>query len=179
MVFVRSQSGGAVALNYALHYPQAVAGLVFTNSRSALEDSNGSLRRDSSPIVDGLRKNGMAALEAMPFHPRHMRNVSSALRDAIVDDAKSIDPDGVANLMAGALKNISVHREIGRINPPVMLVNGSQERSFQESRDWLESTRPDFDIVDLNCGHSPNAEEPEQFNSILRAFFTSLQDTAI
>ena len=166
--------GGAVALNYSLAFPDRVDALIFTNSRSALEASNGSLRKDASPALEAIRKGGVAALEALPFHPMHMRGVSHALKSEIVEDASRIDPLGLANLMDRALANISVRPRIDEIAPPVLLINGVRERSFQEVRQWLEKVRPEFDIVDLDAGHSPNAELPNQFNAVIRAFLAAL-----
>lgn len=166
--------GGAMALNFALRFPQATRAIVFTNSRSALEANDGSLRQDAGPVLEKLRTGGTAALQALPFHPRHMRNVSDSLKAQITKDAELLDPDGIANLMTGALSNVSVRTQIEKVEAPSLLVNGFREKSFQDVRHWLASTRPDFEIVDLDAGHSPNAELPEAFNDTLRAFLAPL-----
>ena len=137
---------------------------------TALDD----LRRDLGIArwhVCGQSFGGALVLRyALDFPDQCHKVVFTNANDALVAGADTVDPQGFANLLAGAMPTLSVHHRLGTLHVPTMLVNGVKERKFQPNRDWLAQTHPAIRIVDLEGGHSVNVESPDGFNAAVRAF---------
>jgi pimeloyl-ACP methyl ester carboxylesterase len=160
--------GGALVLRYALDFPDHCHKVVFTNANAALRGTFDVATHEA--LVSDIRAQGRAALRRTAYHPIRARRFPPDLRDALVAGADTVDPQGFANLLAGAMPTLSVHHRLGTLHVPTMLVNGVKERKFQPTRDWLAQTHPAIRIVDLEGGHSVNVESPDGFNAAVRAF---------
>ena len=164
--------GAGLAIRYGLDYPAHTRAIIITNSRSAL----GSLDTSSDDLklmLAALETKGRDALENMPPHPRFMKNIPDDLKAELVEDAELISPDGVANLLSHTSAATNVVNELDRLQCPLMLANGRFERGFQPARKALQCNHPDLHIVDLDAGHSPNAEAPDAFNTATVDFIRS------
>lgn len=64
----------------------------------------------------------------------------------------------------------SVRDHVWELGMPLQLFNDLFERSFQRIRSWLGEPHPHIDIVDFEARHSPNAEQPAEFNKAVRSF---------
>ena len=170
--------GAALALDYALAKPEVVNAVIVTNSVSAFRDPaiSETMRESASAIRESITNNGKDGLRKLPFHPRFMRRVSAPLLKAIVEDSKGIDPAGIATAFFGDdFANASPRDQLPRLKPPVLLVNGALENSFQPYRDWVIENLPNFEVIDFpNAGHNVNAEEPEAFNKTVKNFLARL-----
>ena len=170
-VIVGHSFGAALALNYALGHPEAVSAVVVTNSVSAFDspDKTAAQAR-AAAVTEALATDGAAALPNFSFHPKHLRNVSPSLRDALIDDSERIDVGAIEKSIRITAPDLGVSDRLPDLRPPALLVNGLREKGFQEARHRAEGATPQLEIIDLDGGHSINAEEPEAFNKAARDF---------
>jgi pimeloyl-ACP methyl ester carboxylesterase len=157
--------GAGIAIRYALAHPQAVRGLVVTNSRSALNDV-------SREAEEG---GGLEAFEALdprrlPFHPCHARRFPADLKARMEAAADAIPRYALWQAGTTTARELSCRRDAAGLSVPTLLVNGRHERVFQADRDFAAATIPDIEIVDLDAGHSVNIEAAEAFDAAVIAF---------
>ena len=161
--------GAGLAIIYALQHPEHVNSIVITNSRSALGALEGS-RDDLERLWTALLTHGHDAIEKMPAHPRFMKNIPEDLKSELLSDAKLIDPTGIAMLLKYTSPATNVRNRLGDLKVPLMLTNGLRERGFQHLRQQLQVDLSHIQIVDIDAGHSPNAEAPAAFNAVTSEF---------
>ncbi len=163
--------GAGIVLGYALAFPEACMGLVFTNANGALRGIEGEDQLEARRrLVAFLREGGQNALRQLPYHPANARRFPPALRQRLSDGADHVAPETLALLMQEALPRLSVRARLGDLSVPTLLVNGQYERKFQPLRNWLEEAHPRVAITDLPGGHSVNVECPEAFNATVGDF---------
>lgn len=163
--------GAGIVLGYALTFPEACTGVVFTNANAALrgaetEDALEARRQ----LITTIRAGGTDALRQLPYHPAHSRRFPPDLRRRLAQRADTIRPETMALLMQEGLPRLSVRRRLGAVSVPTLLVNGRYERKFQPLRDWLAQTHPAIGITDLPGGHAVNVDCPKGFNAAVVEF---------
>jgi pimeloyl-ACP methyl ester carboxylesterase len=61
--------------------------------------------------------------------------------------------------------------EIANVHQPVLQINGSADRVHStKGAHWLKSQLSDSRMVELDCGHFPMLESPDEFDEVLAAF---------
>ena len=160
--------GAGLTLRYALMHPDCVEGQIFTNSVSAFRSNGSEAGRQAAALA--LERGGQSAIEALPYHPRHSRRFAPEIKAEMLDDAKHVTPRGIANAIRYTVPGLSVAEDFGRTMVPTMLVNGTWDRAFQPLRQLAVERLQSLQVVDLNGGHSINAEVPELFNKEVRHF---------
>ncbi|WP_425101955.1 alpha/beta fold hydrolase [Tropicibacter sp. S64] len=163
--------GAGVVLGYALAYPEACTGVVFTNANAALRaiESEAQLEARRS-LVAKIREGGTDMLRQLPYHPANARRFPPDLRQRLSESADRVAPESLAVLMQEALPRLSLRDRLGDLSVPTLLVNGSYERKFQPLRSWLETAHSGIAIADLPGGHSVNVDCPEAFNAAVAGF---------
>jgi pimeloyl-ACP methyl ester carboxylesterase len=163
--------GAGLTIRYAHQYAAHVAGQIFTNSMSALsapgerDDEPGRLKR-----ADALERDGMAALEALRFHPRFATRFPPEVKREMLDDVALISPTAVANAVRYTTPQLSVTDCLGALTVPTLLINGRWEKPFQPLRTRAAELLPSLAVVDLDGGHSINIESAAQFNDAVARF---------
>ncbi len=165
--------GAALTLRYALRFPERVIAQVFTNSNSALADSGWEerIRRGVERIDDEVARDGQAALERMPVHPRHSRRLPAPLRDALVADAALHSPEGVARTMRFTVPPSSVRDRIERLRVPTLLALGTREERFADDARFAREKIPGLEVLELDAGHAVNLESAAEFDRGVVDFF--------
>ncbi len=172
--YVCGQSFGAgITMRYCLAHPERIAGQAWTNSVSAMEPSLADADGLASLTAKLESEDGNAVLQSLPYHPRFARRLPEAVLGPLLEDAESLSPVAVARLLRGIVPGLCVAEELHRIAVPTLLVNGRFEARFQPLRDRFAGALPSANIVDIDSGHSINAEAPEAFNAALEAFLKS------
>jgi pimeloyl-ACP methyl ester carboxylesterase len=164
--YVCGQSFGAgLAIRYALAYPDRIAGLVVTNSRSALNDvareADAAGRLEAWEEVDP---------RSLPYHPRHARRFPPDLKARMEAAADAIPRRALGQAAGTTARGLSCRHVAADVAVPTLLVNGRFEKSFQADRDFAAATVPDIEVVDLDAGHSVNIEAPQAFDRALIGF---------
>ena len=158
--------GGALALRYALTRPEVVQGAIFTNSMAAFAPTDQARQRaeEGARSAERVRIRGEKEIDRIRVHPRHARRLPGEIREALLEDARQLDPVGVANTVQFTTPAASVRDDLGTIRVPAMLTCGRFERRFQAHREFVASTMPGIDVVDMDAGHAVNMQATDQFN---------------
>ena len=164
--------GAALSIRYALTHPDRVHGHIFTNSASAFADAVlvDSWRDNGSASAQRIRSGGKAALERIAVHPKHARRLPPAVYQALVADAESISPDGVAYAMERTMPTASVRSDLHRNERPALLVHGRFEKRFRAHREFAEQTMPRLAVVEVDSGHAVNMQAADAFNAAVASF---------
>ena len=163
--------GASLGLSYALAFPGAVGAIVFSNTRSALgmpED----FKPENRPVHlrEKVLGGGVEGLRGLPSHAINMKHVDPSVRQKLLEDSKLLRPEGIVNTIFQTTPYVNVRKRIDQIPCPALLINGRFERRFQPLRNWIDGRAGNLSIVDVDAGHSPNAEEPTVFNEIALEF---------
>lgn len=174
--FVCGQSFSAgLTMRYSLMVPQCVSGQIFTNSVSGLAAADTEERRaERVRSVAALRAGGPEVVQTMRYFPRQGR-LSDEVFAAMLEDAKLIDPLGLALGFEVTVPELSMREHFHRTQVPTLLVNGAWEKVFQPVADLAGQLLPSLQRIDLDGGHSINAENPAGFNRAVLAFMARHQ----
>jgi pimeloyl-ACP methyl ester carboxylesterase len=171
--FVCGQSlGAALTLRYALDHPERCIAHVFTNSVSALGDSDWVARtRDAAAgLADAIEQGGRQLIERIPIHPARATRVPPAAHRALLEDAALLDPRGVARTFRYTVPNSSVRERAAENQVPTLLVCGERETRFRPHREFAERTMPHLEVVRIAAGHAVNLEAVEAFDAAVCEF---------
>ena len=157
--------GAGIAIRYALAEARSVAGLVITNSRSALND----VSRDAGEI-GGLEAWQALDTRRLPYHPCHAKRFPAELKARMEAAADAIPAQALWQATTTTARDLSCRDVVAALAVPTLLVNGRYEKSFQADRDFAAATIPGLEVADLDAGHSVNIEAPVEFDRALVDF---------
>ena len=170
--------GTGATIRYALTHPQRVHGHIFTNSASGFADP--ALVEANIPKTNAsaakILQDGVKALEKIPVHPRHARRLPPRTYNALVRDARSLNPRGVANILRYSIPSLSVRNAITTNTVPALLICGSKERRFLPHRDYAATHMPNLAIANLETGHAVNMQDAKNFNALASKFIRRWSD---
>jgi pimeloyl-ACP methyl ester carboxylesterase len=158
--------GGAIAIRYALAYPERVAGLVFTNSRAVfgLVGKQGEQHDPDGPPPEYTRDK----VRQMPYHPRNAKRLPPELQAKMIEVADAMPLTVFRYLRSGGPWQST--DDLHRLSVPTLLINGRFEKAFQPCVDQAAASVPDLEVVSLDGGHSVNIDQPELFNEAVVSF---------
>ena len=158
--------GASLTLNYTFAYPQRVIAQVFSNSTSAFSDQKlvdgwlQKMEKSAAKILAG----GIDAVNKIPVHPRRAHTLPKPVFDALLADAESLSPIGVANTYLGTMPHTHI-LEIAHTNPrPTLMCWGQKERRFRPLAQWAIEHMSNLNVVELEAGHGVNMEASGAFN---------------
>jgi pimeloyl-ACP methyl ester carboxylesterase len=155
--------GGYLSLDFALAYPDRVAGLV-------LIDTGPGFRNDAARD----RWNGRANGTADRFAERGLGAIGSGA-ELHANDHR--DASGLALAARHTLTQRDSHVLDGlrRIAAPTLVIVGSDDAPFLGAADYMTAKIPQArKVVIPGAGHAPNVDQPELVNSALRGFLAKI-----
>ena len=173
-LYLCGQSFGAtVTLRYAVEHAERVIAQVFTNSISALADSEWRerARADSQTRADALHAGGLEAVKKLPIHPRFAARLDKRSFKLLNEDAELLDPAGLARTMINTVPESPVRDLLMSNQVPTLLVQGRHERAFQPLAEWSQAHVPLLETVVLEAGHAVNLQCADDFNRAVLEFF--------
>jgi pimeloyl-ACP methyl ester carboxylesterase len=164
--------GAALTLRYALTHPSRVIAHVFTNSNAGLADPEWihARRQSAREQAEAIEREGQAAVERIPVHPRHAKRLPADVHQALLEDAALHAPLGIARTLRYTTPESPVRDRVGENQIPTLLVCGERERRFASKREFVESTMPHLKVVGTPGGHAVNIETADAFNTAVVAF---------
>jgi len=171
-VIVGHSLGSAIALRFAIDYPERMLGLVLVSCRASLRNRPGALELWNSTIsrlADSMAPDfvrGYAAL-AQP--------VPSAYAEAMLQEGLKVPAFVWKAVYAGGLEE-DLSTELSKITAPTLVVWGAQDASVRHSdQETLLAAIAGSRIVEYSrAGHMLHWEEPERFAADLTAFVNGL-----
>lgn len=164
--------GAGLTARYAYDHAEHVYGHIMTNSSSGFADHElaAGWRESAEQSAQAIEQGGLAAIDRIAVHPRRAKKLPSSVYNALVHDARSLDPVGVANAMRETSPYASI-RDIAHVNPrPALLCFGTRERRFQALKDWALDNMSNLQIVSLDAGHAVNMEDTPGFDTAVCQF---------
>lgn len=171
--------GAALTLRYACTLPERILGHVFTNSNSALAGDEWRAKVEPFLAADAerLERDGAAAIDEHPLHPRRGRRLPPAVRDALIADCDRHSPQGIARTLRHTVPASPVRRLVAANARPALLVAGEREESFAAARAYAESEMPLLSVVGApDAGHAVNSEAADIFNRAVVEFVLRHRD---
>ena len=165
--------GGAIALEFALAYPDMIHALILVDSvlwgHNWSEESS---KRDGAVWAAGSVEGARALWLAHPLFAPAMENASVAPRlTQIVTDYSGWS---WANDDPGLLPDPVAAQRLGQISVPTLVVIGEHDLpDFHAIAHTLQQQIPNARTVVLpGVGHMSNMEDPEGFNKAVLSFLT-------
>ncbi len=166
--YIVGQSFGAgLTLLYSLQHPEVVMGQAFCNSNSALERTDGTDLSARGGQIREVLLSGKPITE-LPVHPLNARRIPDDIKAEMVADAKSLQPQSLANSVRITRSILSVRDRFHSITQPTLLINGVWEKHFQTAVQFARQALPSLSVVDLDGGHAINIEQADAFNTAIR-----------
>lgn len=167
--------GGALALRFALDYPDRVSGVVVINSNSAAGTPE--WRRDTQvrleEMAEQLRADGTASLRDSRLNPARASRLPEASREALAADFARLTADGVAGTAEGLVAQVNAFERLPDLTVPVLVVAGERDPDFVHNAPRLvaQMRRNLVRMVTLDgAGHAANLEQPAEFAAALLGF---------
>ncbi len=164
--------GAALTMRYVLTHPDRVLAHVFTNSNAGLADPAwiATRRQSARDQADAIDREGRAAVERIPVHPRHAKRLPAEVQQALLADADLHTPKGIARTLRYTTLESPLRDRVGENRVPTLLVCGERERRFSEKREFVEGAMPYLEVVGTPGGHAVNIETADAFNTAVVAF---------
>ena len=164
--------GAGLTIRYAHTHRDSVRAQMFTNSSSGFADAAtvSTWRNQSDESAQRILAGGLAAIERIAVHPRNAKRLPEHIRRALVEDAKLLNPLGIANTFRYTNPNVSVRSLIKNNRVPALLVCGTREGRFAEHLTYVRNRMPLVEITEVDAGHGVNMEAVDGFNEAVRAF---------
>lgn len=169
--------GAGLTLRYALRYPDAVGGQIWTNGNRVLAPPpDAAVLSQDEERCARLAAEQIVALRRESFHPCHGRRFPPELRERLSAEADACDIPTVIGLIRHCLPHLSLVEDFPKTAPPTMLINGRMESRFQPVRNLAAAMLPSLEIVDLPGGHAINVEQPAPFVAATLGFLAGHDD---
>lgn len=164
--------GAGLTLRYAIEHPERVIGHLFTNSTSGLADRErqAEFRDTARDAAERIRAGGRRAMERIPVHPKHGWRLPKPVYEALVADAATHDPEGIASTIGITNPAVSMRERLAENTRPACLIQGIREKRFTAMAEAAERTMPELEIVRLDAGHGMNMETADAFNQAVVNF---------
>lgn len=164
--------GAGLTLRYSFDHPQRIQGHLFTNSTSGLADRarQQSFRASAGTAACRVREGGHAAIERIPVHPKHGRKLPRVVYQALVEDARQHNSEGIANTLAVTNPQASMRGRLAENTRPACLIWGTKERRFRPLAAYVQEHMPLLTTVEIDAGHGMNMEASAEFNQTVTDF---------
>ena len=164
--------GACIALQYALDYPDEVAGLVLmTVAMRPKERAPGSLefRREAAATPEGFQ-NWLEAMDGI------MQLIDPRLRRELLEWHRKVGPASQLHDLQ-VIDQFDVRHRIAALRAPVTLVRGLDDPLAPELYELeIHQAVPNSRYVELEqAGHFPMAERPEAINQILEELLQEIE----
>lgn len=174
-------TGGNLALNFAIHHPQSVIGLVVAGAGAGTSDREAWLAGARALADDIVADGSAAAVRSISQAPQRTiyRDKDPRGWQEFVGRIGELDPLGAEKLMRIALTGrapvTALQDAIARLPMPVLVMVGDQDAPAQASSRFIRDHAPHAGLAVLPmCGHTLNSEEPMLFNQLVQDFLAAV-----
>ncbi|SFI46360.1 alpha/beta fold hydrolase [Albimonas pacifica] len=163
--------GAGISVAYVLAKPGAAIAQAFTNSGAVMTRPDDAAKvRERRATAAQIRAGGRAKLPEARVHPARATRYPPETKARLMADAALLDPEAMARAMEITVAGTAAMHRLHELRLPTLLINGRWEKRFQAHLPALRAGIPHLEVVDLEGGHSINAEQPEGFDNALEAF---------
>ena len=163
-VFAGHSMGGSMALDYTLHYPEALEGLILVGSAPKWDDSEELIEMWKAD-PERARSSNMSYLFSQKTSDHIRKRYEEQLR-ATPDDVCLAD---IENCVSYDLVT-----KLNKIDPPALVICGEEE-------EWIDGSRAihaglphsTFEVVP-DAGHAILVEQPDRLNAAIGSYLATL-----
>lgn len=175
--------GGRAALQFALAYPDRVAGLILESMSPGIAEPEARAARvkADNALADAIESDGVEAFvnrwERLPIW-NTQQSVSAESRDSLRAQRLENRQEGLANSLRGAGAGVDepVHGRLAEIGAPTLIIAGELDARYVDIATSMQSAIPNSRLsVIPSAGHATHFEQADAFASAVTAF---LQDIA-
>ncbi|BBY80238.1 alpha/beta hydrolase [Mycolicibacterium pulveris] len=169
--------GGQVAFHTAALAPQLVSRLVLVGSNAvrasrSAEFPFGAPPEDTVPQMVKAEETDRIAARYRLIQDNFATEPDPRVVDWLMSTWMRM-PSWSAIACYHTLLRTDLIAEIPLVRQPVLQINGTADRVHSaRGSHWLQSKLSDSTIVELDCGHFPMLESPDEFDKTLAAFLT-------
>jgi pimeloyl-ACP methyl ester carboxylesterase len=155
--------GGYLSLDFALRFPDRVAGLVLIDTGPGFRNdaARDDWNRRAERTAARLAERGLAAVgSSAELHASEHRDASG-----LIQAARYTLTQRDSHVLDG----------LPRIAVPALVVVGSQDDPFLAAADYMTAKIPQArKVIIPGAGHAPNVDKPELFDAELRRFLDEI-----
>lgn len=168
--------GGYVALAFARRYADRLRGLILADTKADPDDDMAKANRDK--MIALVHKEGSRAVIDTML-PRLISADTVARRPAIAEEIgalASAQPAAIANALQALRDRPDATPGLAAITVPTLILVGQQDEATPPAKAtaMAQAIRKAQLVVLPEAGHMSNLEQPERFNTAIRAFLESL-----
>lgn len=166
VVLAGHSMGGAIALEFALHYPNRLAGLILVGTGAKL--------RVALSILDGLRADFATTAQTIADWSHH-KSAPEQMRRLYVQRMLENDPE-VVYADFYACDQFDRRSDVSRIDTPALVVCGSEDlMTPPRFSEYLAAQMPHARLVLVpNAGHMLPLEAPDELAKAAARFLATL-----
>lgn len=171
--------GGYVAMDFAARWPHRVQGMVLANTRANADDAEGVAAREGM-AQDALTK-GMAVI-ARGMVPKLIGRRSLAWKPGLQQSLREMivlqRPEAVAAAARGMALRPDRFADLRRWTFPTLVITGDDDdlMPLPTSRAMADAVPGARLVVIPGAGHLSPMEQPDAFNTAMRAFLHGIAD---
>lgn len=177
VVMIGLSMGGAIALEYALDFPDTLSGLIIVGSAAGVPDPMGAVLDAQQEFIEAHDIDEIAESRmAVALGP----DADSGLRRWMVEMITANDVHDYRS-QAAAVFSFDVRDRLGGLSVPTVIIHGDEDRVLPVAlaRD-LCTRMPGSRLYELEgLGHFANLEDPTRFNAALLCGMRALGDVSV
>lgn len=174
--------GGMIAQNYAVKYPDALSGLILSDTAisTQLTFFDKIVRYVLAPkwmFLGFVRLMGVDRYSEFAFwFAKKSRGENWIKNPEFIEYEKERMKEFTVkefNKIFSALYDFKL-LELSKINVPTLLINGEYESKsvFKHTEKAKELISNSYDVIIKQAGHASNVENPEEFNNVVKEFLS-------
>lgn len=167
--------GSAIALQYALDYPEEVQGLILTSIEARPRPDQSAFRKRQEMRLRAHRREPGAYEEWIHFQEHHLMWVEPGLRAQLVDWHRQVGPHGQYQSLE-AYCRFDVYERLPTLKPKLLLIRGDDDPGdAPQGEQLIHAAVPGSQLIRLKqAGHFPATERPGEVNPIIERFVAGL-----
>ena len=156
--------GGTISLDYAIHYPDKLRGVILVGGGAKWEVSDADIESLRQDLPNALKD--MAEAMFAKQTPSHI--IEGALKEISSTSVEAVVADMIA------CKDVNLVDQLHEIKLPILLIAGEEEPYIEESR-LIKSRIPQAQMEMIpGAAHEVPIEQPERLNRVISEFLRSL-----
>ena len=168
--------GSAIALQYALDYPEEVKGLILTSIEAEPRKDLNAFQKRQQMRLRAASGDSATYKEWIEFQQHHLMWVEPGLREQLVETHRKVGPKSQYQSLV-AYSQFDVKARLPGLKPKLLLIRGDDDPGdAPQGEQLIHQAVPGSQLIRLKqSGHFPATERPQEVNPVIEGFLASLQ----
>jgi len=167
--------GSAIALQYALDYPEEVKGIILTSIEAEPRRDQSAFQKRQQMRLKAASGDPATYQEWIEFQQHHLMWVEPSLREQLVAWHRKVGPRGQYQSLV-AYSQFDVKDRLPTLKPKLLLIRGDDDPGdAPQGEQAIHQAVPGSKLVRLKkSGHFPATEQPGEINRLIEEFVAEL-----